>query len=337
MSPNSGPGDNPGVTLDALDPNTALAIHRTMVRIRVFESRVQELFSEGKLPGFVHTYVGEEAIAAGVCARLRPDDYITSTHRGHGHAIAKGMSLRALMAELYGKATGACQGRGGSMHVADFSLGMLGANGIVGGGFGIAAGAALSARYRETDQVAVCFFGDGGINKGTFHEAVNFAAVQKLPVVYVCENNEYAQFTAGHRMTSVADLADRAAAYAIEGSTIDGNDVGAVYASSGDAIERARSGGGPTLLIMNTYRFGGHYVGDAEVYRDQDEVDERRTRDPIPRLESMIVEAGWATDELLRAVWDEASEGVADSERFAEESPMPDPSTALDFVFTGAT
>jgi acetoin:2,6-dichlorophenolindophenol oxidoreductase subunit alpha len=337
MSPNSAAGADPGVTLDGLDPDTALAIHATMVRIRVFESRVQELFSEGKLPGFVHTYVGEEAIAAGVCARLRADDYITSTHRGHGHAIAKGMSLRALMAELYGKATGACRGRGGSMHVADFSLGMLGANGIVGGGFGIAAGAAMSARYRETGQVAVCFFGDGGINKGTFHEALNFAAVEKLPVVYVCENNEYAQFTAGHRTTSVADLADRADAYSIEGKTIDGNDVGAVYASSGDAIERARSGGGPTLLIMNTYRFGGHYVGDAEVYRGKDEVEQRRARDPIPRLEATLLEAGWITDQLLRAVWDEASEGVADSERFAEESPLPDPRSALDFVFTGAT
>lgn len=336
MSPNSTPEADPAVTLDALDPDTALAAHGTMVRIRVFESRVQELFAEGKLPGFVHTYVGEEAIAVGVCARLRPDDYITSTHRGHGHAIAKGMSLRALMAELYGKATGACQGRGGSMHVADFSLGMLGANGIVGGGFGIAAGAALSARYRESGQVVVCFFGDGGINKGTFHEALNFAAVHRLPVVYVCENNEYAQFTAGHRTTSVADLAERAGAYGIEGTTIDGNDVGAVYDSSGDAIERARAGGGPTLLVMKTYRFDGHYVGDAEVYRGRDEVEGRMARDPIPRLESMLVSAGWATHELLGSAWDRASDEVADAETFAEESPLPDPSTAFDFVFTGA-
>lgn len=336
MSPSNTSGAKPGVTADALDPDTLLAIHRTMVRIRVFESRVQELFSEGRLPGFVHTYVGEEAIAAGVCALLRPDDYITSTHRGHGHAIAKGMSLRALMAELYGKATGACRGRGGSMHVADFSLGMLGANGIVGGGFGIAAGAAMSAKYRGTNQVAVCFFGDGGINKGTFHEALNFAAVHDLPVVYACENNEYAQFTAGHRTTSVDDLADRATAYGIGGMTIDGNDVGAVYTYSGEAIDRARSGGGPTLLIMNTYRFGGHYVGDAEVYRESDEVEERKSQDPIPRLERALVDGGWATDELLRAVWDDASEEVADSESFAEESPLPDPGTALDYVFTAS-
>lgn len=331
------PSDTPGVTVGTLDADTSLEIYRTMVRIRVFESRVQELFLEGKLPGFVHTYIGEEAIAAGVCARLRPDDYITSTHRGHGHAIAKGMSLRALMAELYGKSTGACKGRGGSMHVADFSLGMLGANGIVGGGFGIAAGAAMSARYRGTNQVAVCFFGDGGINKGSFHEALNFAGVHELPVVYVCENNEYAQFTAGSRTTSVDDLAERARAYGIDGTTIDGNDVGAVYSSSGQAIERAREGGGPTLLIMKTYRFGGHYVGDAEVYRDEVEIEERRGRDPIPRLEEMLVGAGWATETSLGSIWEQASEEVADSEVFAEKSPAPDPSTALDYVFTGQT
>lgn len=337
MSPNSSGDAGSGLTVEVLDPDIAMSIHRTMVRIRVFESRVQELFSAGKLPGFVHTYVGEEAIAAGVCANLGPEDYITSTHRGHGHAIAKGMSLRPLMAELYGKATGACQGRGGSMHVADFSLGMLGANGIVGGGFGIAAGAALSARYRGTDQVAVCFFGDGGINKGTFHEAVNFAAVHELPVVYVCENNQYAQFTAGHRTTAVGDLADRASAFGIDGKTIDGNDVGAVFPASAEAIDRARRGGGPTLLVMDTYRFGGHYVGDAEVYRESQEVEERRSQDPIPRLENALLDAGVAHRETLQAVWEEASEEVSDAEHFAEQSPLPDPLTALDYVFTTAT
>lgn len=325
------------MTTTGINRDTALAMHRTMVRIRVFESRVQELFAEGKLPGFVHTYVGEEAIAAGVCARLRSDDYITSTHRGHGHAIAKGMSLRALMAELYGKATGACRGRGGSMHVADFSLGMLGANGIVGGGFGIATGAALSARYRGTEQVAVCFFGDGGINKGTFHEALNFAAVQDLPVVFVCENNEYAQFTSAAKTTSVTDLALRAGSYGIDGVTIDGNDVREVYSAAGEAIERARSGGGPSLLNMRTYRFGGHYVGDAEVYRDGAEVEGWRARDPIPRLEKVAIAAGWLTQAEAEDVWRAVSEQVADAESFAEKSPLPDPNTALDFVFTGAT
>jgi pyruvate dehydrogenase E1 component alpha subunit len=229
---------------------TLVAMHRTMVRIRLFEERVQELFLGRKLPGFVHVYVGEEAVAAGVCSVLHADDYITSTHRGHGHAIAKGVGLDRLMAELYGKATGVCRGRGGSMHVADFSLGMLGANGIVAAGCGIAAGAALSAAYRGSGQVAVSFFGDGGVNKGSFHEALNFAAVRRLPVVYVCENNQYAQYTAIGRTTAVDDLARRADGYGIPGSTVDGNDAVAVHAAAAAAVERARAGEGPTFLHL---------------------------------------------------------------------------------------
>ena len=312
----------------------ALSLHADMVMIRVFESRVEELFAAGKLPGFVHTYIGEEAIAVGVCSRLRPDDYITSTHRGHGHALAKGMDPAELMAELYGRAEGACRGRGGSMHVADFSLGMLGANGIVGGGFGIAAGAALSARHRGTDQVAVCFFGDGGINKGTFHEALNFASVHRLGVVYVCENNQYAQFTSRSRTTSVDDLAVRAVAYGMEGATVDGNDVAAVVAAAARAVERARSGGGPTLLNMVTYRLGGHYVGDAEVYRDASEVDEHRRRDPIRRWEAALAERGWLDDDERAGVWEGATEVVIDAEQRAEAADPPDPATALEDVFT---
>ena len=312
----------------------AVALHADMVMIRVFESRVEELFAAGKLPGFVHTYLGEEAIAVGVCSRLRPDDYITSTHRGHGHALAKGMDPAELMAELYGRADGACRGRGGSMHVADFSLGMLGANGIVGGGFGIAAGAALSARYRGTDQVTVCFFGDGGINKGTFHEALNFASVHRLGVVYVCENNQYAQFTSRRRTTSVDDLAVRAGAYAMAGETVDGNDVAAVVAAAARAVERARSGGGPTLLNMETYRLGGHYVGDAEVYRDASEVDENRRGDPIRRWEAVLAERGWFGDDEPAAVWEHAADVVSDAEQWAEAAAAPDPETALEDVFT---
>ena len=312
----------------------ALSLHADMVMIRVFESRVEELFAAGKLPGFVHTYIGEEAIAVGVCSRLRPDDYITSTHRGHGHALAKGMDPAELMAELYGRAEGACRGRGGSMHVADFSLGMLGANGIVGGGFGIAAGAALSARHRGTDQVAVCFFGDGGINKGTFHEALNFASVHRLGVVYVCENNQYAQFTSRSRTTSVDDLAARAVAYGMEGATVDGNDVAAVVAAAARAVERARSGAGPTLLNMETYRLGGHYVGDAEVYRDASEVDEHRRRDPIRRWEAALAERGWLDDDERAGVWEGATEVVIDAEQWAEAADPPDPATALEDVFT---
>ena len=319
-----------------LDRSEALALHRTMVLTRVFESRVEELFRAGKLPGFVHTYLGEEAIAAGVCAHLGTDDYITSTHRGHGHAIAKGMSPAALMAELYGRADGACRGRGGSMHVADFSLGMLGANGIVGGGFGIAAGAALSARHHRTDQVAVCFFGDGGINKGTFHEALNFASVHRLGVVYVCENNQYAQFTSRRRTTSVEDLAVRAGAYAMPGATVDGNDVAAVHAAAAEALDRARSGGGPTLLNMVTYRLGGHYVGDAEVYRDAEEVESHRRHDPILRWEQALATEGWLDPAGREEVWADAAATVRDAEERAEAASLPDPESALDDVFTPA-
>ncbi len=324
------------MTQPVVERAEALALHRTMVLIRVFESRVEELFKAGKLPGFVHTYLGQEAIAAGVCACLTPDDYITSTHRGHGHALAKGMSPAALMAELYGRVEGACRGRGGSMHVADFSLGMLGANGVVGGGFGIAAGAALSARHRGTDQVAVCFFGDGGINKGTFHEALNFASLHRLGVVYVCENNQYAQFTSPSRTTSVDDLAVRAAAYGMAGATVDGNDVAAVSAAASAAVERARDGDGPTLLNMVTYRLGGHYVGDAEVYRDAEEVEEHRRRGPVQRWEETLASRGWLDPESRVAVWEDAAAVVLDAEERAEAGSFPDPDSALDDVFTPA-
>ncbi len=319
-----------------MGPETALAIHRTMVRIRVFESRVEELFKAGKLPGFVHTYLGQEAIAAGVCAVLRPDDYLTSTHRGHGHSIAKGIDLDSIMAELFGKETGTCRGRGGSMHVADFSIGMLGANGIVGGGLGIAAGAALSARYRGTDQVAVAFFGDGGINKGTFHEALNFASVHQLGVVYVCENNQYAQFTSRLRTTSVEDLSVRATAYGMPGVTLDGNDVGAVYQAASEAVTRARKGEGPTLLNLETYRLGGHYVGDAEVYREASEVDRHRQLDPIVRWEQQLLDQGLLTGPEPSEVWEQVRAEVSEAVRFAEESPLPHRNTALEAVFTGS-
>ena len=329
MSPPTDPA-----TLIGLDADTACAIHRTMVRIRVFESRVTELFVAGRLPGFVHTYLGQEAIAAAVCEHLRTDDFITSTHRGHGHAIAKGMRTDRLMAELFGRETGANRGRGGSMHVADFSLGMLGANGIVGGGFGIAAGAGLSALHRGSGQVAVCFFGDGGINKGPFHESLNFASVKALPVVFVCENNQYAQFTAISRTSAVADLATRAAAYAMPGITVDGNDAGAVSAAAGGAIEAARRREGPALLVCVTYRHSGHYVGDAEAYRDAAEVGQWKAADPITRLEAALIKAGWLDAPRIEAVWDAARAETAAAEDFAEASPDPPADTALRYVYT---
>ena len=329
MSPPTAPA-----TLADLTNASALAIHRTMVRIRVFETRVTELFAAGKLPGFVHTSLGQEAIAAAVCENLTDDDYITSTHRGHGHAIAKGMATDRLMAELFGKETGANRGRGGSMHVADFSLGMLGANGIVGGGFGIAAGAGLSALHRGSGQVAVCFFGDGGINKGPFHEALNFAAVKALPVVFVCENNQYAQFTAISRTCSVDDLAIRATGYAIPGVTVDGNDAGATFAEVVAAVEAARNGEGPSLLNCVTYRHSGHYVGDAEVYRDAAEVEQWKAADPIGRLEAALTDAGWLDAGGIESVWQAARSETAAAEDFAASSPDPAPETALRYVYT---
>ena len=325
------------IDLNGLSESDGIEIYRVMVTIRVFESRVEKLFLAGDLPGFVHLYLGQEAIAAGVCRALQADDYITSTHRGHGHAIAKGMGLDGLMAELFGREAGACRGRGGSMHVADFSLGMLGANGIVGGGLGIAAGAGMSARYRKSGQVAVAFFGDGGINKGTFHEALNFASVHKLPVVFVCENNQFAQFTARHKTTSIEDLALRAAAYGIPGLTIDGNDAPLVFRVASEAILRARSGEGPTLLNMLTYRWGGHYVGDAEVYREKGEVEHQKSDDPIARLGTALRHLGWLSDVSRDALWSSIEAAVDEAERFARDSPAPDPDNALDFVFATAT
>jgi pyruvate dehydrogenase E1 component alpha subunit len=271
----------------------------------------------------------------GVCSQLGPDDYITSTHRGHGHAIAKGISLGAMFAELYGRATGACLGRGGSMHVADFSIGMLGANGIVGGGFGIATGAAFAIRYQGRGDVAVCFFGDGAVNKGTFHESLNFAGVHRLPVVFVCENNRYAQFTAAHRTTAVSDISVRAAGYGMVGESVDGNDLLAVLDAAGRAVARARGGEGPTLLNMNTYRHSGHYVGDAEEYRSRDEVTQSQdTADPLVRFTDHVLNTGLLDADDIEALVREVDEAVAAAHRFAVESAPPDPAGALEFVWT---
>lgn len=304
----------------------------TMIRIRCFEERVFKEYTDHRIPGFTHLYIGEEACATGVCASLEKQDYITSTHRGHGHAIAKGVPLAPMMAELYGKVTGTCRGRGGSMHIADFSAGMLGANGIVGGGFGLAVGAAVASLRLGNDRVAVCFFGDGGINKGTFHEAMNFAAVQSLPVVFVCENNQYAQYTAIGRMTGGSSLADRAGAYGAPGYTIDGNDVLAVFEASRTAVARARNGGGPSLLVLNTYRFSGHSVGDPEAYRDAKEVEDRRNLDPIARYEAWLDDYTTLAENERQSVWRSAESEVAAAVTFAEESPEPLAASALDYL-----
>lgn len=313
----------------------SIGLLHQMQTIRTFETRVEVLFKDGHLPGFVHSYAGQEAIAVGVCSCLTKSDYITSTHRGHGHAIAKGISLNAIFAELYGKETGTCSGKGGSMHVADFSIGMLGANGIVGGGFGIATGAALAMKYLKKPEVAVCFFGDGAANKGTFHEALNFAGVHKLPVIFVCENNRYAQFTSASRTTAIEDISIRAQSYGIVGDSIDGNDLTAVIDSAHRAIERARAGEGSTLLNMRTYRHSGHFVGDPEEYRASEEVQQSKdVGDPITRFTELLISREIISPSELENLNTEVSAQIERAHEFAQASDYPDASEALRDVWT---
>lgn len=311
-----------------------LNLYVTMNKIRAFESRVAELFAEGKIPGFVHLYVGEEAVATGVCANLTDKDYITSTHRGHGHLIAKGGKLQLMMAELFGRSTGYCRGKGGSMHIADLDLGIMGANGIVGGGPPLASGAALACQYLGTSNVAVCFFGDGAANQGTTHEAMNLATCWKLPVVFVNENNMYGISSCTINSMCVPNVADRAAAYDMPGVTIDGNDVIAVYEAASEAVKRARDGLGPSLIECKTYRHRGHFEGDPCVYRKKEEVEEWMERDPIPRFETKLIEMKVITQEKADEIKAGLKSEVAEAERFAADSPLPDVSDLLTDVYS---
>lgn len=312
-----------------MDQHLKRNLLKTMVRIRLFEEKVEELFLSGVLPGFVHLYIGEEAIASGVCSALKKSDYITSTHRGHGHVLAKGARMDRMMAELYGKKTGYCKGKGGSMHIFDFNLGVLGANGVVGGGFPIAVGAGLSAKLKRTDEVCVCFFGDGSSNRGTFHESLNMAAAWNLPVIYVCENNRYAATTPTHTTTSVNNIADRATGYGIPGVIVDGNNVEEVYSAAKNAIERARNGEGPTLIECKTYRIKGHFVGDPERYRSKDEVKEMKALDPIERYIKGLFDENVCTIEEVEEIYQGIRNEVIIAIKFAEGSPNPEPEDAL--------
>jgi acetoin:2,6-dichlorophenolindophenol oxidoreductase subunit alpha len=312
---------------------TALSLYRTMATIRSFEERVAREFRTGEVPGFVHMYIGEEGVAAGVCANLRDDDFITSTHRGHGHAIAKGCDLNAMMAEIYGRETGLCKGRGGSMHVADFSRGMIGANAIVGGGIALATGAALSAQVRGSGQVAVAFFGDGAANQGILHESLNLAAIWSLPAVYVCENNGFAESTPAAYSTSVDDIAVRGAAYGIPGVVVDSRDVLAVYEVAREAVERARRGDGPTLVEAKTSRIRGHFEGDPELYRDDEERREAADRDPLPRLRERLLGDGLATEADLEAMQADILGAVEAAIEYAKGSPWPDPAELTRYVY----
>jgi TPP-dependent pyruvate/acetoin dehydrogenase alpha subunit len=301
-------------------PDDALPeLYRTMRLIRRFEERVYLLFLEGEIPGTLHQYQGQEAVAAGVCSILRPDDWITSTHRPHGHALAKGVSTRAAMAELFGKATGCCRGRGGSMHLGDLDAGMLPAIAIVGGGNTVVTGVGLAFQLRGEDRVAVCFFGEGASNEGAFHEGLNFAAVRRLPIVFVCENNMYGASTPFASVSLVEDVADRAAAYGVPGRVLDGMDVLAVRAATADAVADARAGRGPTLLECKTYRFVGHSRSDARGYRSREEEALWQARDPLALARAQLPAA--AAD----AIDDAVEEELDDALEFARSSPKPDP------------
>ncbi len=318
-----------------ISDDTLLDIHRRMVRIRLFEETAGKLMEDGKIPGALHLYVGQEAVASGVMTHLSNEDWITSTHRGHGHLIAKGGEFGPMFAELYGRATGYCKGKGGSMHISNMELGMLGANGIVGGGPPIAVGAGFSNKFKKNDRVSITFFGDGASNEGSFHEAANMAGLYQLPVIFVCENNGYGEYTAQANHQAIVDVADRAAGYGMPGVIVDGMDAVAVYEAAGMAIKRAREGAGPTLLECKTYRFYDHVGvrGMGLKYRSDDEVTEWKQRDPITLLESRLAAQGILSETDAKAVHDQVSADVLAAVEFAETSPFPAPEDLLEDVY----
>ncbi len=311
-----------------------LKLLETMLTIRAFEEKAGELFQKNMIPGFIHLSIGQEASAAGTCSVLRTDDYLATTHRGHGHMIAKGADLRRMFAELFGRSTGYCRGKGGSMHIADFSTGFLGANGVVGGGFPLIVGAGLSIKLRNSDQVGVVFFGDGAANRGTFHEACNMAAVFKLPVVFVCENNRYASTTPADNMLAGGSVAGRACAYGIPGVSVDGNDVLAVRAAAAEAVARARGGKGPSILENRTYRYRGHYEGDPQKYRSKDEIQSAaETDDPIERFRRRLLSEDVLTEDLEKRLHKEIAARIEAAVQFGLEAPEPQPAEAFEDLY----
>jgi len=319
--------------ISGIDSKTLIYMFEKMLEIRRFEEKVWDLFGRNLIPGTLHLYIGEEATAVGVCTNLRVDDYITSTHRGHGHCIAKGARLDKMMAELLGKKTGYCKGKGGSMHVADASVGILGATAVVGSGIPIAVGAGLSCKLRKTDQVVACFFGDGASNQGTFHEGLNMAAIWKLPVIFVCENNLYAMGTRISNVIAIENIAERAHAYGMPGVTVDGNDVAAVYKAAREAVERARRGEGPTLLECKTYRHKGHSRFDPAKYRPQEEVEEWMKKDPIIRFRKKLIQEKILSEKEADEIDNRIRAKVEEAAKFALESPYPEPEEALEDVY----
>jgi TPP-dependent pyruvate/acetoin dehydrogenase alpha subunit len=326
-----------GGTSLAGDRDLALRSLGTMWKIRRFEEAVDELFARGLMHGTMHLSIGQEAAATGACLALRPDDLITSTHRGHGHCIAKGADLNRMMAELLAKDTGYCRGRGGSMHIADVATGNLGANGIVAGGIPIAVGAALAQRMRGTDRITVSFFGDGAANEGACHEAMNMAAIWKLPVVLLCENNRYGMSFSTDRAFAVKEISERAAAYGMPGVTVDGNDVEAVHAAVRDAAERARTGEGPTFVEAVTYRWKGHSKSDKNLYRTRQEIEEWRARDPIPRFEREAIAAGTVDEADAEQARAAATQAIRAAVQTGLSAPDAQPDALLDAVYAGST
>jgi len=316
-----------------LEKERLVEMYRKMLEIRRFEEKVYDLYGRNLVPGTIHLYAGQEAVAVGVCANLERDDYITSTHRGHGHCIAKGARLDKIMAEILGKKTGYCKGKGGSMHIADFKVGMLGATAVVGAGIPIAAGAGLSIKLRRTAQVVACFFGEGASNQGTFHEGINMASTWALPVLFVCENNLYAMGTRQSRVMNIANVADRAAAYGIPGKAVDGNDGLAVYEVAREAVGRARRGEGPTLIECKTYRQKGHSRFDPATYRPEDEVKRWLEKDPIQRLKTRLLKDNVLTEQKAKEIEDAIAAEVEKAVEFAEKSPYPEPEEALEDVY----
>jgi acetoin:2,6-dichlorophenolindophenol oxidoreductase subunit alpha len=322
-------------TVEQLGRAELLDLYRCMVRIRSFEEHAHKAFLKGGMPGFLHLYSGEEAIAAGVMAVLHDDDYIVTSHRGHGHLLARGGDPRRMFAELYGRVDGYCHGKGGSMHIADMSHGMLGANGIVGAAVNIGTGAAFACKYRGERRVSVAFFGDGSTNRGTFHEALNLAAIWNLPAVYILENNHYAVANPQSEHTKLKNLADRAAAYGFPGLVVDGNDVLAVREATTEAIERARAGGGPTLIECKTWRHWGHFIGDSAKYRDPAEHEAWLKRDPIAAFAKVLADQGVATEAELQAIQREADAEMDSAIEYGRQSPFPDKAELTKDVYVG--
>ncbi len=324
-----------GIGLSQQEADHWLALYEQMLTIRIFEEHVNQLYLTAKMPGLAHLYIGEEAIAVGVCAALRRDDYITSTHRGHGHCLAKGASVDRMFAELLGKAAGYCKGKGGSMHIADQDTGNLGANAIVGGGAGLATGAAMSSKMRGTDQVAVCFFGDGALGQGVLYELMNMAALWKYPVIYVCENNHYNEYTHNSE-TTAGSMITRAEAFGVYTEAVDGQDVRAVATATQRLVERARKGEGPAFLLCDTYRYHGHHVGDVSrsYYRPKEEEEYWKTeRDPLNLLRDWLSEQGVASAETFAQIEQRVEAEVSAGEQFALDAPYPDPSEVTQDVY----